>query len=42
MYGEDISLSEISRRVVVSKSTVSREVRRDGTTEEFRQQQLNR
>ena len=31
LFGEDISLTEISKRIGVSKSTVSREVRRNGT-----------
>ncbi|EKS3671793.1 helix-turn-helix domain-containing protein [Salmonella enterica] len=31
LYGEKISLTEIGRRIGVSKSTVSREVRRNGT-----------
>ncbi len=35
LYGEAISLSEISRRIGVSKSTVSREVRRNGTADVY-------
>ncbi len=35
LYAEDISLTEISKRIGVSKSTVSREVRRNGTAEGY-------